>query len=147
MQQADALVVLEHHDRRLLIGTGGLIAADALREMNPALAIAHVCGGVNQDDLETAHLRVHPRTVAPAGYMSVSTAYVGPRPIVELHAAGLKVGQAMAEARSMALSGIHAERWALERCEYAQGFDGRHAPRSVSPVRGPGGGTPAVAPR
>lgn len=126
IQGADALVLLEHHDRRLLIGEEGLISAKEVYELNTSLVIAHVCGGANQRDLESAGLRFLPRDIAPAGYMSVSTTYVGPRPVIELHAAGIKVGQVMAEAVAKGLSGINAEKWALENCEYAQGFKDRH---------------------
>jgi hypothetical protein len=123
---ADALVVVEHHIRQELIGEQGLISAKRLGQINPGLAIAHISGGVSQRDLEGARLEFLPRTIAPAGFMSASTAYVGPKPVIELHAAGLAVGQAMAEAVAGGLRGLAAERRALERCEFAQGFDGRH---------------------
>ena len=123
---ADALVVVEHHDRRELIGERGPITAPWLKEINPGLVIAHICGGVSQRELELAELRFRPATIAPPGFMSASTAYVGPKPLIELHAAGLAVGQAMAEAVASGLCGIDAEKRALKRCEFAQGFHGRH---------------------
>lgn len=126
LANADALVVVEHHDRRELIGEHGVISAERLKNINPGLAIAHICGGVSQSDVERAGLAFLPRTIAPAGFMSTSTAYVGPKPVIELHAAGLAVGQAMAEAVASGLKGLAAERRALERCEFAQGFHGRH---------------------
>lgn len=126
IQQADALVLLEHHDRQMLIGENGLISAKALHDLNPSLVIAHICGGASQGDLENMKLRFLPRTIAPSGYMSVSTTYVGPKPIIELHAAGLRVGQAMAMAIEQGMSGVDAEKWALANCEYAQGFNDRH---------------------
>jgi hypothetical protein len=126
IRSADALVMVEHHERRELIGAQGLIGCGEIKALNPELAIAHLCGGVDQRDLDGSGLRYLPRAVAPAGYMSVSTSYLGPRPVVELHAAGLRVGQAMAEARGRGLRGLAAEKWVLEHCEYAQGFAGRH---------------------
>ena len=54
---ADALVVVEHHDRRELIGERGPITAPWLKEINPGLVIAHICGGVSQRELELAELR------------------------------------------------------------------------------------------
>jgi hypothetical protein len=120
LASADALVVLEHHDRR------DLLDSRKLKEINPGLAVAHICGGVSQRGLEEAGLRFRPETIAPAGFMSASTAYVGPKPLIELHAAGLAVGQAMADAVAAGLRGLAAEKRALERCEFAQGFHGRH---------------------
>ena len=126
IRQADALVLMEHYDRQLLLGKNGLISAKELHDLNPSIAIAHVCGGTSRIDLENMGMRFLPRDIAPTGYMSVSTTYVGPRPVIELHAAGLKVGQAMAMAIEKGISGIAAESWALEHCEYAQGFKDRH---------------------
>ena len=119
-------MVLEHRDRRELIGENGLITPEEIKSLNPALVIAHICGGTAQRDLDRAGLRYLPQDLAPTGYMSVSTTYVGPRPLIELHAAGLKVGQVMADAVSQGLYGIDAEKWTLKHCEYAQGFAGRH---------------------
>lgn len=126
IRSADAMVVVEHHDRRELIGDGGCLSAHAIKQINPALAIAHICGSTSQPSLERAGIRFRPTRIAPAGFMSATAAYVGPKPLIDLHAAGLRVGQAMADAASKGLRGLTAEKWALDHCEYAQGFDGRH---------------------
>lgn len=123
---ADAIVVLEHNDRRELIGKDGLIAPELIRRLNPGIVVAHVCGRVSSRDLDAAGLFHLPRVLAPAGYMSVSTAELGPRPVIDLHAAGLSVGQALAQAAARGLGGIAAEEWALRHCDYAQGFEDRH---------------------
>lgn len=128
LASADAILFVEHHERRVLVGDGGVLAADELHEINPAAVVAHICGGVNERDLDRVGLRHAPAAFAPPGFMSVSTAYVGPRPVIDLHAAGLRVGQALAQARGLGLSGLEAERWALANCSYAQGFDDRHHP-------------------
>ncbi len=72
-------------------------------------------------DLAAAGLRVHPQPVAPAGYMSASTAHVGPAPVLRLHAAGLKVGEILARLRRKGLAATEAEREAL-RDPLCQGF-------------------------
>ena len=126
IQRADALLVLEHHDRRILIGESGLISPFQLVDLNPSITILHICGGASQQDIEASGLSFWPKSMAPSGYMSVSTTYVGPKPLIELHAAGLKVGQAMADAVSCGLRGLEAEKKALLDCNFAQGFHGRH---------------------
>jgi len=120
LASADALVILEHHNRT------GRADIRRLKELNPGLVIAHICGAVAQNDLEACGLRFRPERIAPAGSMSATTAYVGPKPLIDLHAAGLAVGEAMADAVAGGLRGIAAEKRALERCEFAQGFHGRH---------------------
>lgn len=124
--KADAVVVVEHHDRKMLIGPGGLVSVNDLRVVNPGLVIAHICGTVDEGELKRGALRIFPETLAPAGYMSVTTAFVGPKPAIDLHTAGLKVGEAMARATALGLRGLEAEMMALKICEYAQGFPNRH---------------------
>jgi hypothetical protein len=122
IRRADAMVVVEHHARDLLIGPGGMIEAGELAALNPALTILHICGDVDQSTLQAAGLVCHPEKVAPAGYMSVTTAYLGPKPLVDLHAAGLKVGEVLWRARMQGLHGRDAERRAAASCSLARAF-------------------------
>jgi hypothetical protein len=127
LASADALLIIDHHSRRLLIGDGGDLRCEEIAHLNPGLSIAHVCGAVDGAGLVRSGLAVSPARLAPAASMSIATDYVGPRPLIDLHAAGLKVGQAMREATAGGLRGFAAEEWALRTCEYAQGFADRHA--------------------
>lgn len=127
LASADALLIIDHHSRRLLIGDGGDLRCEEIAHLNPGLSIAHVCGGVDGAGLVRSGLTVSPARLAPAASMSVATDYVGPRPLIDLHAAGLKVGQVMREATAGGLRGFAAEEWVLRNCEYAQGFADRHA--------------------
>jgi hypothetical protein len=94
-KSADALIILEHLSRKVLIGSQGLIRPETLRTLNPGLAIVHICGGVDRETLDKLGFHCHPSRFAPTGYMSVATDYLGPRPLVDLHTAGLKVGELM----------------------------------------------------
>jgi hypothetical protein len=126
LSSADALVVAEHHSRRELIGRDGYVSAEALFDLNPAIAIAHICGSVEHAPIDALGFRYAPARFAPAGYMSVATDHVGPRPIIELHAAGLKVGAVMHRFRRDGLSGFDAEMATLQATDLAQGFAGYH---------------------
>lgn len=127
LASADALLIIDHHSRRLLIGDGGDLRCEEIADLNPGLCIAHVCGGVDGAGLARSGLTVSPPRLAPAASMSVGTDYVGPRPLIDLHAVGLKVGQVMREATARGLRGFAAEEWVLRNCKYAQGFADRHA--------------------
>jgi hypothetical protein len=122
IHRADALVVVEHDAREMLIGPGGMFEAGELAALNPALTVLHICGGVDHSALQAAGIVCHPEEIAPAGYMSVNPTYLGPKPMIDLHVAGLKVGQVMSEAVRSGWIGKEAEMWALARCEYAQDF-------------------------
>jgi len=121
-QSAEALVVVEYHTRRMLIGAGGEITPQQLSALNPHLAIAHICGGADRAGLDALGFPCHPAVFAPAGYMSVATDYVGPRPLIDLHAAGLTVGAHLARARLRGLSAAAAEAAVLAETPFAQAF-------------------------
>jgi hypothetical protein len=126
LQSADALVVVEHNDRKMIISQQGEITAEFLSVLNPGLAIAHICGGVDRDSLTAVGLHCAPDRFAPPGYMSAATDYLGPKPMVLLHTAGLKVGEELVRRRRAGFDAKTAELMVLEHCSLAQGFSGYH---------------------
>jgi len=104
--QADALVVAEHRDRRTIVGGEPGLPLAVLRDAG--VAVAHIAGKI--DDPRQELRKAPPGAVAP-GWMTVTTDVLGPRPVVDLHAAGLRVGQALVEEMR-----AHADR---ERAEAA----------------------------
>jgi hypothetical protein len=111
---ADALLVAEHVLRAPLIGSSAHIKPAWLMEQNPGISVVHISGNVDREDLSRAGIRAYPEVFAPPGYMSVSTAYVGPAPVIYLHAAGLKVGEIAVRARRRGMSPGAAEDEALK---------------------------------
>lgn len=95
----DAVIVAEHHDPVLLIGTGGLIEPTDMFRGNPAVQVGVIAGHVDQASLAAAHVATFPPVIQSFGYMSYQAGVLGPRPVLELYAAGLKVGQIAARAR------------------------------------------------
>ena len=89
-QFLDALVVAEHRDSVCLVGPHGIdpqvLAANGTR-------LVHICGAVDEGALAMAGLQKHPAHSVPFGTMTVTTDYSGPRPVIDLHTAGLKVGE------------------------------------------------------
>jgi hypothetical protein len=120
---ADAIVCVEHHRTEALI-TAAQMAE--LKKGNPGVRLIHLCGHLDHKALDESGLCCHPYPPAPSGFMTVATDYVGPRPLIELHTAGLRVGADLAAARAKGLDGLDAEREALKTCPYAQGFAGIH---------------------
>lgn len=127
LRQADAVVVIEHRSRRMLIGPGGDISVDELVELNRVAAVIHVCGGIDEAGLRDSGLNCYPGTFAPPGYMSVATDYLGPRPLIDLHTAGLKVGEEMARVMANCSKAFEAELAVLRKSSLAQGFIGYHS--------------------
>ena len=115
-------MIAEHHHRHLLFGDEGDLSAEELHHLRSDLTVIHICGGADRTSLEAKGVRCYPETFSPAGYMSVATDYLGPKPLIDLHTAGLKIGETMARARARGLSPLQTECEVLERTSLAQGF-------------------------
>lgn len=103
----DALLLVEHRDHRDLLAVAG--ASEALARLSALGApVVRLCGVLDRSAIEAAGGRLAPPTDAPAGVMSVTTAHVGPRPVIDLHAAGLKAGGLVVSARRSGASPVEA---------------------------------------
>jgi len=97
---AEALLFMDHLQEGELLGEEADLDAPALAALNPALRIVHISGLIDGEGLRAADFHLHPPVIAAAPRtMSVTPAWLGPRPVIELHTAGLKVGETMARAR------------------------------------------------
>ena len=123
LADADAVIVAEHRLKDRLIGAGGYLGAADLKRINPGLALVHIAGSVEREDLARSGVIHAPNSdFAPPGFMTVTTAFVGPRPLLDLHAGGLKVGELLARARLSGASREDAERMALAASPICQAF-------------------------
>lgn len=116
----DAILVAEHSDPRMLLGEAGLLAPAELARANPDLRVGVIAGNVEAPSLEASGLRFAPSEIGPFGYTTYQPSELGPRPVLELYAAGLKVGEAMARAR---LAGSPPRQAALEALERSPAMD------------------------
>ncbi len=124
LRWADVLVVIELSMREKIIGQGGRITASGLACLNRRIVVAHIAGYVERGELEAAGIDCRPERFAPPGFMSAATDYLGPKPLIDLHAAGLKVGELMARQRLLGRSATETERRVLSETDLALGFDG-----------------------
>lgn len=116
----DALLIAELRDRSRILGGDGLLAARELARVNPDLRVGVIAGNVDAGELAASGLAYLPESPAPPGYMAYQLYDMGPRPILELFTAGLKVGEAMARAR---LSGATVEESARDALASAPAMD------------------------
>lgn len=122
----DAVIVAEHADPRLLLGPGGVVEPAALAAANPALRIGVVSGAVDGEALRAAGLPVVPETLRGPGHMHYDASRLGPRPVLELYAAGLRVGEVATRARRAGMSVREAAAHTLRRAP-AMDFEGEDA--------------------
>ena len=123
---ADLIVLVEHHSPACLIGSEGQITVDELLTLSPHVSIVHIAGNINRKEIGNAAIPCLPQKSAAPGYMSVTTDYLGPKPVIALHTAGLKVGEAMARTRLAGFNPIEAEKKVLHDLPFAMGFDPSH---------------------
>ena len=114
IKNSDLLVFVEYETKNILMGKDGPITYEEILRHNSSISIVHIAGSIELPQSPKKPIRINPKQIKNPGYMSVTTAYLGPKPIIDLHTAGLKVGEAMARARIQGLSCIDAKKKALE---------------------------------
>jgi hypothetical protein len=111
----DAVLVAEHRISRTLLGGSGFLSWQRIREANAAMRIGVISGVVDGDGLAKSGLVYYPPVLKPYRYMSYQPDALGPRPVLELYAAGLRVGQVLARARLEGKLPSQAVAWAAEQ--------------------------------
>ncbi len=115
LEGADAVVVADHpNSTTWVIGGGGILEPRSLLEKCPGALVAQLAGRVSRADIDAAGIRCIPELEPPHGHMGWSLSELGPKPVIDLHAGGLKVGELLAKARIAGLSPAAATRKALE---------------------------------
>jgi hypothetical protein len=109
---ADALVCYEHVHNQPIIGTGGVLEPEELKEVNPDVLFVYISGKINYDRMKDLNIAIYPDIKQKFGKMTVGTYELGPRSPLELNCAGIKVGEAMARARLAGMSIEHAKEYA-----------------------------------
>lgn len=119
-RQADVIFVAEYARDEPVLGSGGLVSAQALASVAPDATVIQLAGGVDEKELLEAGLRVWPSPVVPPRRMSRTLASLGARPVIELHAAGLLVGALGARARLSGAEPHGAVEWAVRHSPLVQ---------------------------
>ncbi len=112
-QEYDILVVAEHRHHHRLLGDDGFLGYQEILDINPDLKLGIITGNLDVPQLKASGLRYFPEDISPAGFLSYQPYHMGPRPVLALYTAGLKVGEAMARARLRGLNPRDAAREAL----------------------------------
>jgi len=92
----DAILVADYTRDEEIIGAGGDIVSADLARLAPGITVVQFAGRVDLDGLRALGVNVYPGEKLPSHRMVRTLAEIGPRPVIELHAAGLKVGQMLA---------------------------------------------------
>jgi len=118
----DAVIVAdEPTSMGCIVGEGGAISADDLATYCPDAVLVHLAGTVSRAELEASRITCLPESAPEPGHMGWSLSELGPKPVIDLHAGGLKVGELLARARLAGLSPNEATESAL-RSSLCQDF-------------------------
>lgn len=101
-REFNAIIVAEFADNRLLVGPIKR-AYVRLQDISPDAFLIHIAGNVDLVDAKFAYTPAHPRRFR---FMSYTTDFIDPQAVVDLHAAGLKVGEGMLKANRKGLCGF-----------------------------------------
>jgi hypothetical protein len=104
LAKCDALILADHESDTLYIGEKGEITGTEIKNINSDLLIIHISGKIDSHHLKTSGIKYYPEKIAPPHYMSVATDYAGPKPLIDLFTAGLKVAELLSKFRKKGLS-------------------------------------------
>lgn len=102
----DALIVVEHRDHGSIVDARHGTALNVMRRSGSP--IVRICGVVDSGVLRAHNVALLPDVDIEAGFMAVTTAHIGPRSVVDLHAAGLKAASLVVKARQTGASSDEA---------------------------------------
>ncbi len=106
LEECDALVVADYKSDHTLIGKNAQISGKELVELSRKISVVQFAGDVDINELDEFDIPFFPRKEVGKSRMGMTLAELGPKPVIDLHCAGLKVGEIMAKAR---LSGKNIE--------------------------------------
>jgi hypothetical protein len=95
VRAADALLVADYAAHGHVLGGARGPSPQQLAEWNDAITVVQVVGPSDVAALARAGIPVHPERQLEPREMAVTLAHLGPRPVIDLHAAGLKVGEVL----------------------------------------------------
>ena len=97
LKKIEAVVIVEHRSNQEILGKATPKICDYL--FTSQIPVIHICGVLDKNYLGAKSINKHPKAYVDSGYMTVTTAYLGCKPVVDLHAAGLHVGSLVSRFR------------------------------------------------
>lgn len=93
VQKVDAIVIADYTRQDEIIGEAGDVSPSDIHKIAPTITVVQFAGRVDIAALRRHGVTIHPGENLPSRRMARTLSALGPRPVIELHAAGLKVGE------------------------------------------------------
>ncbi len=89
----DFIFVCQQSESKPIFGKDAIIDLDILKSGNTCPGIVHLYGDIDNIFVKSSGFSIFPDKRGKANIMSQTLAHLGPLPVINLHAAGLKVGE------------------------------------------------------
>jgi hypothetical protein len=93
----DAIIVADYTFNETIVGSDGIISPKNIRMNFPEATIIQFAGSVDIDELRKDNIRFYPDYSVGSFKMGKTFGDLGMKPIIDLHTAGLKVGECLAK--------------------------------------------------
>lgn len=120
LKECDALIVADYTGDDTIIGKDAQISAKELVELSRKISVIQFAGEIDINELERSNIPFFPGKRVGKYRMGITLADLGPKPVIDLHCAGLKVGEIMAKAR---LCGKNVAETKMMALKYSPGQD------------------------
>jgi len=117
IKETRIFIIAFHEDSKIVIGKEGILTATKLKKLAPNTLIVQISGSgiISRKDLDRVGIPYIPKKTVKPHFMSWTLNDLGFLPLVELHTAGLRVGEVLTRARIKGLSRKEAEDEALKK--------------------------------
>ena len=95
------IIIFAHHGENHPFSAQSKLKFHQLANINPTVKIGVITADIEKSELHESGLTYFPERLASKWFMSYSAAELGYRPVIDLFAAGLKVGQEMMTGRQL----------------------------------------------
>lgn len=95
LANADALIVADYTRDDVIIGQNGDLTSHDLASIAPHITVIQFAGRVDVETLNQSGICIYPGITLRSHQMAMTLGSLGPKPVIKLHAAGLKVGELM----------------------------------------------------
>lgn len=117
----DVVIFAELHFKEELVGRNNkYLSFSQLKNHFSDIRIGHISGNIDIDELKNSGIFFLPQNIRPIGYISFGLEEIGAKPVIELMASGLKVGEIATRSRK---NGSSIEESITKTVEYGIGQD------------------------
>ena len=93
IEEADFIFICKQSETRIFFGENSIMNLSIIMEKNRRVGIVHLYGDVDNEYVKKHNINIYPDKKGRQNIMTYTLSHLGPIPIINLHAAGLKVGE------------------------------------------------------